>query len=105
AQEFETMYHNQRLPIFDVRKKSEYESEHVIDANNVSLNEINQHLAMFPKDQAFVLHCAGGYRSMIAASILKQRGWDNFYDVREGFTGIAKTTVPKSAYVCPSTML
>jgi hydroxyacylglutathione hydrolase len=105
AQEFETMYHNQRLPIFDVRKKSEYESEHVIDANNVSLNEINQHLAMFPKDQAFVLHCAGGYRSMIAASILKQRGWDNFYDVREGFAGIAKTTVPKSAYVCPSTML
>jgi rhodanese-related sulfurtransferase len=105
AKEFETMYNTQPLPIFDVRKKSEFDSEHVINATNVSLNEINQHLAIFPKDQPFVLHCAGGYRSMIAASILKQRGWENFSDVREGFVGISNTSVPKSAYVCPSTML
>lgn len=105
AKEFETMYNTQPLLIFDVRKKSEFDSEHVINATNVSLNEINQHLAMFPKDQPFVLHCAGGYRSMIAASILKQRGWENFSDVREGFAGISSTSVPKSAYVCPSTML
>jgi glyoxylase-like metal-dependent hydrolase (beta-lactamase superfamily II)/rhodanese-related sulfurtransferase len=91
--------------VFDVRKKSEFDSEHMIGAINVPLNEINQHLAQFPKDKYFALYCAGGYRSMIAASILKQRGWDNFSDVTGGFTEIAKTEIPKSEYVCPSTLL
>jgi len=89
-----------------VRKKSEFDSEHVIGAINVPLNEINKHLAQFPKDKPFVLHCAGGYRSMIAASILKQRGWNNFSDVVGGFKEIAaQTSIPKSDYVCPSTLL
>ena len=105
TEEFENLYLTEKLPIFDVRKKSEFASEHLVDAVNVSLNEINNHLAEFPKEKKFVIHCAGGYRSMIAASILKQRGWDNFVDVREGFAGISKTKVPKSDYVCPSTML
>jgi rhodanese-related sulfurtransferase len=104
AEEFAANYYGKQ-PVFDVRKKSEYGSEHVIDAENVSLNEINQHLSEFPKDKPFVLHCAGGYRSMIAASILKQRGWDNFVDVSSGFAGIATTSVPKSEFVCPTTML
>lgn len=91
--------------IIDVRKKSEFESEHVIGAINVPLNQINQHLAQFPKDKSFVLHCAGGYRSMIAASILKQRGWNDFVDVIGGFEDISKTAIPKSEYVCPSTLL
>lgn len=91
--------------IFDVRKKSEFDSEHVIGAVNVPLNELNKHLAEFPKDQNFILHCAGGYRSMIAASILKARGWDNFTDVRGGFSELAKTNIPKTAYVCPTTLL
>lgn len=91
--------------IIDVRKKSEYDSEHVIGAINVPLNEINQHLAQFPKDRSFVLHCAGGYRSMIAASILKQRGWKDFADVIGGFDAISTTEIPKSEYVCPSTLL
>lgn len=91
--------------IFDVRKKSEYLSEHLIDAVNVPLNEINNHLAEFPKDKKFVLHCAGGYRSMIAASILKQRGWDNFVDVIGGFTEIKNTNLLKTDYVCPTTLL
>lgn len=105
AEEFEKMYAQGDLPVFDVRKKSEFESEHVVGANSVSLNEINKHLAEFPKEKLFVIHCAGGYRSMIAASILKQRGWNQFVDVREGFSGISKTNVPKTEYVCPSTML
>jgi len=91
--------------IIDVRKKSEFDSEHVIGAINVPLNEINQHLAQFPKDNPFVLHCAGGYRSMIASSILKQRGWEDFTDVTGGFEAISETSIPKSEYVCPSTML
>ena len=91
--------------IIDVRKKSEYDSEHVIGAENVPLNEINKHLAEIPKDKPFYLHCAGGYRSMIASSILKQRGWDNFKDVRGGFKALKETDIPKSEYVCPTTLL
>lgn len=93
------------LAIFDVRKKSEYDSEHLVGAINVPLNQINQHLAQFPKDQYFAMYCGGGYRSMIASSILKQRGWNNFADVVGGFEEIAKTGMEKSEYVCPSTML
>ena len=88
-----------------MRKKSEFDSEHILGAINIPLNQINQHLSEIPKDKPFILHCAGGYRSMIAGSILKQRGWDHFRDVVGGFTEIAKTSVPKSDYVCPSTML
>ena len=101
----EAAYSKDKPLIIDVRKKSEFDSEHVIDAINVPLNEINQHLAQFPKDKPFVLHCAGGYRSMIAASILKQRGWKDFTDVRGGFEVISKTNLPKTEYVCPSTLL
>jgi rhodanese-related sulfurtransferase len=91
--------------VIDVRKKSEYDSEHLIGAINIPLNEINQHLAQFPKDKPFVMYCGGGYRSMIAASILKQRGWGNFSDIAGGFDDLAKTGLEKSDYVCPSTML
>ena len=91
--------------VIDVRKKSEFDSEHVVGAVNIPLNEINKHLAEIPKDKEFVLYCAGGYRSMIAASILKQRGWDHFKDVIGGFGEIAKTSVPKTEYVCPTTLL
>lgn len=92
-------------PVFDVRKKSEFLSEHLVGAINVPLNEINNHLAEFPKEKKFILHCAGGYRSMIAASILKQRGWDNFVDVIGGFAEIKNTNLLKSDYVCPTTLL
>ncbi len=103
--EFEQQYPAEKTLVFDMRKKSEYDSEHVIGAINVPLNQINNNLQAFPKDKPFVLYCGGGYRSMIAASILKQRGWDNFNDVEGGFEAIAKTSVPKSAFVCPTTML
>lgn len=103
-QDFEKQYGENPI-VFDVRRKSEYDSEHVLNAKNVPLSQINNHLAEFPKDKPFIIYCAGGYRSMIAASILKQRGWDNFVDVEGGFGAIAKTTVPKTDYVCPTTLL
>jgi hydroxyacylglutathione hydrolase len=105
ADEFAKQYKKKKLTVFDVRKKSEFNSEHVLNTENIPLNRINEHLAEIPKNKPFVLICGGGYRSMIAASILKQRGWDNFVDVTGGFTAIAKTNVPKSEYVCPTTML
>ena len=93
------------IVIIDVRKKSEFDSEHIEGVINVPLNQINQHLEKFPKDQEFVLHCAGGYRSMIAASILQQRGWSQLTDVIGGFKSIKETTIPVTDYVCPSTLL
>ena len=105
AEEFSFKLKNEKPLVIDVRKKSEYDSEHVLDAANFPLNQINEYLAEIPKDKPVVIHCAGGYRSMIAASILKQRGWDNFVDVVGGFADIAKTDVPKTEYVCPTTLL
>ena len=105
AQVFEKQYNTAKPPVFDVRKKSEFDSEHVIGAINIPLNQINEHLAEFPKEKPFLLYCGGGYRSMIASSMLKQRGWTNFVDVEGGFTAISKTSVAKSAYVCPTTLL
>ncbi len=105
ATELEKLQDTEKPLIIDVRKKSEYDSEHVIGAINVPLNEINQHLAQFPKDKRFVVHCAGGYRSMIASAILKQRGWDDFADIVGGFEAISKTGMQRSEYVCPSTLL
>ncbi len=105
AKDFEKEYKLNNSLVFDVRKKSEFDSEHIIGAVNIPLNEINTHLAQFPKDSSFILHCLGGYRSMIAASILKQRGWHMLTDVIGGFRDISKTEVPRSEYVCPTTML
>ncbi|MCJ7468538.1 MAG: MBL fold metallo-hydrolase [Maribacter sp.] len=105
AKHFETTYSAEKPLVIDVRKKSEFDSEHVIGAINVPLNEINQHLSQFPKNTPFMLYCAGGYRSMIAASILKQRGWENLVDIVGGFDEIKKTSVSKSDYVCPTSLL
>lgn len=90
-------------PVFDVRKESEYLSEHVIDAKNTPLDSINNHLAEFP-EKPFFIHCAGGYRSMIAASILKSRGIHNVIDVQGGFKAIQNEGVEVSEFVCPSTL-
>ena len=91
------------LPIFDVRKESEFSSEHVLEANNAPLDYLNDYLAEFPSEP-FAVHCAGGYRSMIASSILKSRGFHNLIDVKGGFKAIKKAGVPVSEFVCPTTL-
>ena len=80
--------YNKGIKIIDVRNAAEYKSEHLKGAVNIPLDEINEHLSEFPKDEAFILHCAGGYRSMIAASILSARAWQNLIDVEGGFSAI-----------------
>jgi len=92
------------VPVFDVRKEGEYLSEHVLGANNTPLDYINNHLADFPDSETFYIHCAGGYRSMIAASILKSRGIHNLIDVQGGFKAIKEADVKITNYVCPSTL-
>lgn len=104
AEEFAEIRKNEAVKVMDVRKESEYLSEHVIDAENAPLDEINKHLAEFSGDDTSYVHCAGGYRSVIAASILKSRGIHNIVDVKGGFGAIKNTDVPRSAYVCPSTL-
>lgn len=93
-----------KAPIFDVRKESEFLSEHVLEANNTPLDFLNDHLAEFPADTTFYVHCAGGYRSMIASSILKSRGIHNLIDVKGGFKDIKEAGVPVSKFVCPTTL-
>lgn len=106
GEQLEVMLKTADLPLFDVRKKSEFDSEHLLNSTNIPLNQLNTKLGSFLKEKPFVIYCAGGYRSMIAASILKQRGFDNFVDVSGGFNEIAKTTdLPRTVYVCPSTLL
>lgn len=91
------------IPVFDVRKESEYKSEHVVDAINTPLDFLNNHLADFPKERTFLLHCAAGYRSIIAASILKSRGIHNLIDITEGFKAIKASGIEVTNYVCPTT--
>lgn len=100
----EALAHEKPL-VIDVRKQSEFDSQHVIGSINIPLNEINKHLDQFPKNNPFILYCAGGYRSMIAASILKQRGWEDFLDVIGGFDEIMEAKLPVSDYICPTTLL
>ncbi len=103
AEVLETELNAGKPILIDVRKTTEYNAEHVEGAINIPLDDMNNNLAQFPKKQPFIIHCAGGYRSMMAASILKARGWDNFVDVVGGFAAISKTNVVKTAFVCPST--
>ena len=91
--------------VIDIRKESEYSAEHVEEAYSKPLSNINDWIKDIDPKEPFFLHCAGGYRSMIAASILQARGFRNFSEVEGGFNAIAKTTVPKTNFVCQSKVL
>ena len=91
-------------PVFDVRKEGEFLSEHIKEAQHTPLDFINDYLDTFPQKGSFYLHCAGGYRSVIAASILKKRGVHNLIDVKGGFKAIKETSIPLTDFVCPSTL-
>ena len=102
--ELKTLSEKESLTVFDVRKPGEYLSEHLPDAKNTPLDFINEHMNEFPTGTPFYMHCAGGYRSVIAASILKSRGIHNLIDVRGGFGAIKESGMKVSDYVCPSTL-
>ena len=94
----------EKVPVFDVRKEGEFKSEHVEGAHSTPLDFINDYITEFPKEEEFYVHCAGGYRSVIAASILKARGYHNIVNVLGGFAYIKKTALKTTNYVCPSTL-
>ncbi|PZX60729.1 MBL fold metallo-hydrolase [Hydrotalea sandarakina] len=96
----------EEVNILDVRKNSEYLSEHIINAENAPLDFINDSMSLIDKNKTYYVHCAGGYRSMIFNSILRARGFDNLIDVKGGFSAIKATGLfPITDYVCPSTLL
>ena len=91
--------------VIDVRKESEYDAEHVDNAYRRPLADINDWANALNNDEHFFIHCAGGYRSMIASSILNSRGIRNFTEIEGGFNKIKETSVPKSNFVCQSKTL
>ncbi|MCT3892788.1 MBL fold metallo-hydrolase, partial [Elizabethkingia anophelis] len=88
--------------IIDVRKEGEYAAEHIAEAYSRPLAYINTWIKDIDPKEHFFLHCAGGYRSMIAASILQARGYRNFTEVEGGFDKIKLTEVPTTDFVCQS---
>jgi hydroxyacylglutathione hydrolase len=94
AQQFEIEIKNNDSVIFDVRKNSEYDNERIDSAINTPLDVINNYLSDVPDEKNFYVHCAGGYRSMIAASILKSRGVHNIIEIKGGFKSIKETAIP-----------
>ncbi len=104
AEELKKSIETNKASVFDVRKASEYLSEHIIGAENTPLDFLNDHLSEFPESKSFYVHCAGGYRSMIASSILKSRGIHNLVDVKGGFKAIQEAGIPVSEFVCPTTL-
>lgn len=101
--QLEALYNSTPVHLVDVRKRAEFDAEHLEMAHHVSLDTLNDHLAEIPKHQPVYIHCAGGYRSMIACSILKARGWEQVVDVQGGFKALADTSLPRTAYSCPNT--
>ncbi|MCO6358073.1 MBL fold metallo-hydrolase [Roseivirga pacifica] len=104
ADAFKTELEAGNANVLDVRKPGEYISEHIEKAKNTPLDFINDEMARIDKGTEYYIHCAGGYRSMIFASILKSRGYDKVIDVAGGFKAIKEAGIPVTDYVCPSTL-
>lgn len=106
AEELFTLNQKSAINILDVRKASEYGSEHVVDAVNAPLDYINDSMTKIDKNKTYYVHCAAGYRSMIFISILQARGYRNLIDVAGGFKAIKDLDKFKiTEYVCPTTLL
>jgi len=105
AQQFAEEFKEKETYVIDVRRDSEYSAEHVDEAFNRPLASINEWFHGLEEGKPFVLHCAGGYRSMIAASILKARGIHDFKEVEGGFKAIAETNVPRTDFMCQSKVM
>ncbi len=99
---FATEY-KEGITVIDVRKQAEYDAEHVKDAYSRPLADISAWIKeVGNKHEHFYIHCAGGYRSSIAASILQMHGYRNFSEIAGGMNAINKTAVPVTDFVCQS---
>jgi len=101
-----TLKSTQPVSIFDVRKKSEFDSEHLVDAENGPLDFVNDAMLKLDKEKTYYVHCAGGYRSVIFNSILRARGYYHLVDVPGGFKALKESGLFQvTDYVCPTTLL
>ncbi|MBL7896932.1 MAG: MBL fold metallo-hydrolase [Crocinitomicaceae bacterium] len=106
AKEFEAAMKDSGINVLDVRKKSEYDSEHLVGVENSPLDTVNRDMSKLNAEKTYYVHCAGGYRSVIFESILKSRGYHNLIDVAGGFSAIKNDTkLPMTEYVCPTSLL
>ncbi len=96
AKELLKKYNEGNVEIIDVRKNGEFAGGHIEGATNLPLDYLNDRMSQLNKDKTYHIHCAGGYRSIIAASILKARGYHHIYDISGGYKAIAETTIPKT---------
>ncbi|MEJ2003862.1 MAG: MBL fold metallo-hydrolase [Cyclobacteriaceae bacterium] len=104
AYEFEKG-HKKSYELLDVRKESEYDSQHVVGSKNFPLDFINRNMAELDRDEGYYLHCQGGYRSMITASILKSRGFEKIINIKGGFNALKETDLELTEFHEPATML
>lgn len=105
AERFAAIYKdNKSINILDVRKDGEYSSTHLENAQHFALDYINTQMEDINRENTYYVHCAGGYRSVIAASILKARGFNNLIDIAGGFGALKKTNLPTTNFICPSTL-
>lgn len=106
AATFEAIYQQDTgIKVLDVRKPNEWESEHIEQSQNFPLDFINRQMSEVSRDTTYYLHCRSGYRSTVAASILKARGFENLINVQGKFDDMAASSIPMTAFVCPSTLV
>ncbi|MCB0571255.1 MAG: MBL fold metallo-hydrolase [Phaeodactylibacter sp.] len=98
AGELAELYGKPGVNVLDVRKASEYEAQHIVGAQNFPLDFINRNMSELDRDKSYYIHCAGGYRSMIAASILRSRGFESLVNIQDGFNAVLETKVPLTQY-------
>ena len=84
--------------LLDVRKESEFDAQHIEGAQNFPLDFINRNMSEINRDNRYFLHCAGGYRSLISASILKSRGFEKVVNIKGGFKALVETDLPTTEY-------
>jgi len=106
AEDFAQLYSkDSNIHLLDARRVSEYESQHLIGASNFPLDGINQNMGMLQKDKQYYIHCAGGYRSLIAASILQSRGFNDIVNIKGGFNALSATKLATTSFQEAKTML
>jgi hydroxyacylglutathione hydrolase len=106
ANDFAKLYSSKgEIHLLDARKESEYNSQHIVGAVNFPLDFINENMSMLDRSKKYYVHCAGGYRSVITASILISRGFTDVVNIKGGFNALNTTNLPKTEFAVQKTLL
>ncbi len=105
APDFAVEYSSENMHLLDVRRSSEFESEHIVGAENLPLDFIHSEFSKLDVNKTYYVHCAGGYRSVIACSVLKSKGFSKVINILGGFKALKETPLERTQFVAPKTML